>query len=442
LNEQGDAATAHPGTRMARALQRLVAVEPQELRAVLVAFVYFFSLLCGYHILRPIRDEMGIAGGVENLPWLFTGTFLGMLAMVPLFGWLSARFPRRRLLPYVYGFFISNLLLFWVLFESNVRDAVIARAFYIWLSVFNLFVVSVFWSFMTDLFREPQARRLFGFIAAGGTTGAIVGPLFTAVLVESLGPVNLLLVSCVFLGLAVLCVLDLNAWSREQAAPADAAAATPGEVERGLGGGIWAGIQLVLASPYLMGICVLIILYASLATFLYLAQAEIVRDAFVDPAARTRVFAQMDLAVNVLTIVCQVLMTGRIVRRIGIAWSLGAVPLVLITGFLAMAWAPVLGVLVVVQVLRRAGDYALMRPSREMLYVVLNRAEKYKAKNFIDTTVYRGGDAVSAWVYDGLRALSLSLAHIALIGALLSAVWAWVAFRVGRRQQALAQTDS
>jgi AAA family ATP:ADP antiporter len=440
MGTSGDAgaSSAVAGTRAGRALQRLVAVEPQELRAVLVSFVYFFSLLCGYYMLRPIREEMGIAGGVENLPWLFTGTFLGMLAMVPLFGWLSSRYPRRTLLPFVYAFFIVNLLIFWLLFNADVRTAPVARAFYIWLSVFNLFVVSVFWSFMTDIFREPQARRLFGFIAGGGTVGAITGPMLTASLVGTLGTVDLLPVSAGFLVLAVLCVLDLNGWSRAQSLSAGQGSAAREATERGLGGGVWAGIQLVLASPYLLGICVLILLYASLSTFIYLEQAEIVRDAFTDPAERTRVFALMDLAVNVLTIVCQLLFTARIVKALGIAWTLAAVPLALVAGFLALAWAPVLGVLVVVQVLRRAGDYALMRPSREMLYVVLDRAEKYKAKNFIDTTVYRGGDAVSAWVYDGLRALSLSLAHIALIGALASALWAWVALRMGRAQRQLA----
>jgi AAA family ATP:ADP antiporter len=427
------------GARLARLLERMVNVEPQEVRAALASLAYFFSLLCGYYILRPIRDEMGITGGVENLPWLFTGTFIGMLAMVPLFGWLSARFPRGKLLPFVYGFFILNLLLFWVLFESDVRDAVIARAFYIWLSVFNLFVVSVFWSFMSDIFREPQARRLFGFIAAGGTAGAITGPFLTAALVGPLGSVNLLLVSCVFLGIAVVCVLDLNAWSRRQREAG--AEAGSDRAEAALGGSVWEGIRLVLASRYLLGICVLILLYASLSTFLYLAQAEIVRDAFTDSDARTRVFAQMDLAVNTLTLLSQLLLTARIVRVIGIAWALAAIPMLLVGGFVALAIAPALGVLVVVQVLRRAGDYALMRPSREMLYVVLARNEKYKAKNFIDTSVYRAGDAVSAWVYDGFKALSMGLAQIALIGALISAAWAVVAFRVGRRQQALASED-
>jgi AAA family ATP:ADP antiporter len=438
MGESGDPAgvRAGGGARLVRLLERAVSVEPHEVRAALVSLVYFFSLLCGYYILRPIRDEMGITGGVENLPWLFTGTFVGMLAMVPLFGWLSARFPRGRLLPFVYGFFILNLLVFRGLFESDVRDAVIARAFYIWLSVFNLFVVSVFWSFMSDIFREPQARRLFGFIAAGGTAGAITGPFLTAALVGALGSVNLLLVSCGFLGLAMLCVLDLNAWSRRQRG--GAAVAATDRSESALGGSIWEGIRLVLASRYLLLICLLILFHATLGTFLYLAQAEVVRDAFADSDARTRVFAQMDLAVNALTLLCQVLLTARIVRVIGIAWALAAMPLLLVGGFVALALAPALGVLVVVQVLRRAGDYAVMRPSREMLYVVLARNEKYKAKNFIDTTVYRGGDAVSAWVYDGFRALSMGLAQVALVGALLSAAWALVALRVGRRQQALA----
>jgi AAA family ATP:ADP antiporter len=416
-------------------LRRLVNFEAGEAAAVLLAFAYFFSLLCGYYILRPIRDAMGIAGGVEHLHWLFTGTFVAMLALVPLFGWLSSRYPRRRLLPYVYYFFIANLLGFFLLFKWNVTHAWVARAFYIWVSVFNLFVVSVFWSLMIDIFRDEQAKRLFGFIAAGGTAGAIAGPFLTASLVGLLGQTNLLLVSAGFLAVTVVCINALDRWSKRGSGASKARA---GAVEQGLKGGIWAGIRLVVKSPYLLGICALFLLYTSLSTFLYFQQAQIVRDAVPDATGRTEVFAKMDLAVNVLTALCQVFFTARIVSVLGVAWSLAAIPLFLIVGFVGLAWAPGLPVLVVVQVLRRAGDYALMRPCREMLYVVLSREEKYKAKNFIDTAVYRGGDALSAWVYAGFTALSLGLSQIALIGAAMSGLWAWVAYTMGRKHDALA----
>jgi AAA family ATP:ADP antiporter len=416
--------------------QKLVNVQDGELRAVAWSFLYFFCLLSSYYIVRPMRDEMGVAGGVENLQWMFSGTFLVMLAAVPLFGWVSSRYERRRFLPYVYYFFILNLALFFVLFRSDIAHAYVARAFFIWASIFNLFVVSVFWSFMADIYSNEQARRLFGIIAAGGTTGALAGPVFTASLSLSVGPVNLLLLSALLLGGAVVCVRQLIKW-REAQPLAEKSADDMVAEQQPLGGGMFSGIRLVLRSPYLMGICLLMLLFTTLATFLYFQQAQIVRDNFSDPAERTVVFAGIDFAVNSLTLLFQILITGRLVKWLGLGATLALVPLLLAGGFLLLGMAPVLAVLVVVQVLRRAGNYAIMRPSREMLYVVLGREEKYKAKNFIDTVVYRGGDAVSAWVYTGLRGLGLSLAQIAYIAVPLALVWAWVAYRLGNRQTAM-----
>jgi AAA family ATP:ADP antiporter len=424
-----------PGRRLATALERLVNVQRQELAALGWAFVYFFCLLCSYYIIRPMRDEMGVAGGVEHLHWLFTGTFVVMLAAVPLFGWVSSRFARRRFLPYVYYFFILNLLIFFALFRSEIAHAYVARAFFIWASVFSLFVVSVFWSFMADIFTNEQARRLFGVIAAGGTAGAISGPLLTSALALPLGPVNLLPVSALLLGVTVLCIRRLGAWRERQGDRKPQS----GPGEQAIGGRVFAGIRLVLQSPYLLGICLLMLLFTTLATFLYFEQAEIVRDRFSDPGERTRVFAGIDLAVNLLTLGLQLLLTGRLVKWLGLGWALTLVPLLLAAGFLALALAPVLGVLVVVQVLRRAGNYAVMRPGREMLYVVLGREEKYKAKNFIDTVVYRSGDALSAWAFAGLRSLGLGLSAIAWIAVPLAGLWAWVAYRLGQAQTRRAQ---
>jgi len=419
-------------------LQQLVNVEAGEVRAMLWAFSYFFALLCSYYILRPMRDEMGIAGGVENLQWLFTGTFLAMLAMVPLFGWLTSRYKRAIFLPSVYVFFITNLLLFYVFFSSDIGTVWVARAFFIWVSVFNLFVVSVFWSFMADIFSNRQARRLFGFIAAGGTAGALVGPVLTTMLVKPLGMENLLLISAVLLGWAVLCIRHLIICCPVQN---DSASDDEKSAERPLGGSMLAGIRLVLQSPYLLGIALLMLLFTTLATFLYFQQAQIIRDAFVDPAERTALFAAIDFAVNLLTVLIQLFLTGHLVRWLGLPWTLALVPLLLGLGFIALAVSPVLAVLVVVQVIRRAGNYSIMRPSREMLYVVLGREEKYKAKNFIDTTVYRGGDAVSAWIYTGLRSLGLGVSGIAWIAVPLAGLWALLAYRLGREQTRLAQVS-
>jgi AAA family ATP:ADP antiporter len=417
-------------------LERLVQVEPHELRALLWSFAYFFALLCGSYVLRPMRDAMGIAGGVEQLHWLFTGTFVAMLAAVPLFGWVTSRFPRRRFLPLVYGFFASNLLVFYALLAAGVGPVHVARAFFVWTSVYNLFVVSVFWSFMADLYTNAQARRLFGFVAAGGTVGALVGPALAATLARPLGTPFLLLLSAGLLGIAVLCVHRLIAWSAQQ--PGAASAGRRAAETRPLGGGVAAAIPLVLRSPYLLGIALFMLLFTTASTVLYFQQAQIVRDAFASAEERTAVFAAVDLAVNALTLGVQALLTGRLVRTLGLAWTLALVPLLLGAGFVALGVAPVLAVILAVQVLRRAGDYAITRPAREMLYVVLGREEKYKAKNLIDTVVYRGGDAVSAWAYAGLRAMGLSLGAIALLAVPVAALWAWLAHRLGRRQEALA----
>lgn len=414
-----------------------VQLEPGEGAAVLWSFSYFFALLCSYYIIRPMRDEMGILGGVENLQWLFTGTLLAMTVAIPLFGWISSRYPRRLFLPYVYLFFIVMLLLFYALMGAEDISIPVARVFFIWSSVFNLFVVSVFWSFMTDLYNNAQARRLFGFIAAGGTTGALVGPALTAVLVQPVGAKNLLLISALLLVLAIYCISRLSAWSASHSQDENI---TSVEIrDQPISGGIWAGVTLVFRSPYLLGICLLMLLFTTLATFLYFMQAQIIRDAFVDSAQRTAVFAGIDLAVNTLTIVLQLFVTGRLIKWFGLSVVLAIIPVLLSIGFFLLSFSPTLIYLLIVQVIRRAGNYAIMRPAREMLYVVLSREEKYKAKNFIDTFIYRTGDAISAWVYTGMRSLGLGFSAIAFIAAPLALIWAWIAFDLGRRQAEKAE---
>ena len=421
-------------------LRRLVTVEPGEMQALFWSFAYFFALLCSYYIIRPMRDEMGIAGGIDKLQWMFSGTFLVMLAAVPLFGWVTKRFAVRQFLPYVYYFFIADLILFFILFKSELTHAYVARVFFIWASVFNLFIVSIFWSFMTDIFNNGQARRLFGIIAAGGTAGALTGPVLTAALVNPLGPSNMLLISAAFLAVAVGCIHRIIAWKNAIDTDSVEAQGVP-ESGRGqaIGGSVLAGIRLVFSSSYLARICLLILLYTTLATFLYFQQAQIIRASFDDPANRTALFAAVDFSVNFLTIVTQLLLTSRIVRRWGLSWTLALIPLLLGCGLLLLGMMPTLSILIAVQVLRRAGNYAVMRPAREMLYVVLGKEEKYKAKNFIDTVVYRGGDALSAWAYAGLKAVGLSLAAIALVAVPLAGVWAWISFKLGKRQTQLAK---
>jgi AAA family ATP:ADP antiporter len=408
----------------------MLRVRPGEGSAVAWSFGYFFCLLCSYYILRPVRDEMGILGGVDQLHWTFTGTFLAMLAVLPLFGLASARLPRRRLLPLVYLFFAANLMVFYGLLRLQPESSLLARSFFIWTSVFNLFVVSVFWSFMTDLFPPDKARRLFGLIAAGGSLGAVTGPALTAVLAPMVGTVNLLLPSTLLLLGALLCIARLVRLAGAERL--GEASAQLRRDDQALGGGVLEGLRLVLGSSYLLGICLFIWLFTGLATFLYFEQAHIVSQAFDDSAQRTRVFALIDLAVNMLTIGIQFFLTGRIIERIGLPATLAALPVLLALGFAALALSPTLPLLLVVQIARRSGNYALTRPARETLFTVLDRKSRYKAKNFIDTVIYRGGDAVSAWLFAGLQALGLGLGGIAAVAAPIALLWAGLGWLLGR----------
>ncbi len=421
------------GERLAAVLRGAVDVREGEVRALLWSFVYFFSLLCGYYVLRPLREEMGIAGGVENLQWLFTGTFAAMLLAVPLFGALVARLPKRRFVPIVYRFFIVNILIFYLLFRLDIGTVYVARAFFIWISLFNLFVVSVFWSFMADMFDNAQARRLFGFIAAGGSAGALLGPALTAGLAVPLGPVNLLLVSVVFLELAAQCIRGLIR-AAPAGAPGDPAQDNRAAPDQVIGGGVVAGITLVLRSPYLLGISLYILFFTMTSTFLYFQQAHIVAEAFDDPAERTRLFAVIDLLVAALTILVQCFATGRVIRWLGVGATLAFLPLLTAAGFVALAAAPTLIALVAFQSFRRAANFAISKPAREILFTVVAPEEKYKAKNFIDTVVYRGGDAASGWAFTGLAGIGLSLPAIALLSVPLAALWLGLGLNLGRQQ--------
>lgn len=421
----------------AHLLERAVQIHPGEVRTVGWSFIYFFALLCGYYILRPVRDEMGIAGGTENLQWLFTGTFIAMLCASPLFAALTARYPRHFFLPLVYWFFIANILLFYTLFQSSVPTRYVAWGFFIWISVFNLFVVSVFWSFMVDLFTTEQAQRVFGFIAAGGSAGALVGPFVASLLVRVTGPVNLLPMAAGMLAVAVLSIYRLLHWTAriDMMPAATGRVRASGREEQPLGGGVFTGMQLVLRSRYLLGICLFMWLFTTLSTFLYFEQAHIIAANFVDPGQRTAVFAAIDLAVNAITIFTQLFLTSRIIARLGFPGTLGLVPALTVIGFAGLGVIPALAILVAFQVLRRAGDYAVTRPAREMLFIAVNREEKYKSKNFIDTVVYRGGDAVSGWLFAGLMALGLGLQAIAMVAVPVAVLWAAVAVYLGRAQQ-------
>jgi ATP:ADP antiporter, AAA family len=409
---------------------RAVPATPQEHAAALWSFAYFFTLLAGYYVLRPLRDEMGIVGGVRNLPWMFTATFVTLLVAQPFYGALVAKLPRARFIPIVYHFFVANLALFWLLLTLQVDTAMVARVFYVWVAVFSLFVIAVFWSFMADLFTPDQGKRLFGFIGAGGTAGALLGPVITIWLSVPLGPVNLLIAAMILIEAAVFCVgrLERAATVQER-----------GRADQRLGGNAFAAVSELIRSPYLLGIAAWITLMSFCATILYFEQIHMVAAEVRGAGAQTRIFALIDLAVNLLTLATQIFATGQLLKRFGTGVMAAALPAIYVVGFLAVFLVPTLAVVLVVQVIQRWMHFAVANPARQVFYTVLEREEKYKAKNLIDVVIYRGSDALYGWVFDTLQTLGLKLGSIALVAAPVSAVWLILSVALGRAQERRAK---
>ena len=359
---------------------------------------FFFFVLCSYYVIRPLRDEMGVRGGQDALSWLFLGTLTGTLMVTPAIGALVTRYSRRVFVPVVYRFLAVALVVFWALlaFLPEGRQLGVARFFFVWASVFNLFAVSVFWALMADVFAPEQGARLCGRAGLGGTLGGIVGSGLTASLAHRLGPVNLILLAAVLLEGAVFCIhrMVVAAPSMPRPAPADGGA--PEDVEAPPGTGALAGLRLALRSPYLLGIALFLLFFTLGSTTLYFQQARIVRDAFADTAARTAYFARQDLAVNILTAGAQLFLTGRLLVAFGLGPALCLLPQITAGGFYALAVSPVPATLFLVQVVRRGAEYGIVKPAREALFTVVSREEKYSAKAFIDTFVYRTGDVIGA----------------------------------------------
>ena len=413
-----------------RALIWAVPATRQERAAALWSFGYFFALLAGYYVLRPLRDQMGIAGGVRNLPWLFTATFVTLIVAQPLYGALVAKLPRARFIPLVYHFFVANLAIFWLLLTLGVAPVIVARVFFVWVSVFSLFAVAVFWSFMADLFTAEQGKRLFGFIGAGGTAGGLLGPVITIQLSKPLGSVNLLIAAVVLLEIAVFCV-----WRLEHAATAQAGAhgQVPSAPQR-IGGSAFAALPELIRSPYLLGVGLWVSLLSFCATIVYFEQANIISAIVHDRDAQTRIFAGIDLAVNLLSLATQVFVTGQVLRRFGTGAAAGALPAVYVVGFAVLFLAPTFAVVVTLQVVQRWMNFAIANPARQVFFTVLGREEKYKAKNLIDVVIYRGSDALYGWVFDGLQALGLKLGAIALVALPAAAGWLILSVVLGRVQ--------
>jgi AAA family ATP:ADP antiporter len=416
---------------------------------LLWAFLYFFCLLSGYYVLRPVREAMAASSDVQavfppamieffaargmalkdfTLQVLFTCTFLIMLLLQPVYGWVVSRYPRRVFLPAVYGFFIATLLLFYVLFNSGVPGR--GMAFFLWTAVFNLFAVAVFWSFMADVFTNVEARKYYGYIGAAGTLGAFLGPMLTRSLVAQIGIANLMLVSAGFLAVCVLCLLRLRLWAvaRERERKL-----VSGELP--MGGEVLAGLKLIAREPLLRWLAVMVVLGVGVGTLLYNEQAAIVRRFYTDPAASTAYYATLDLAVNGLTLLVQLSITRLLMSRYGIAPALLIPGCAVILGFSLLAASPLPMMVAIVQVVTRASEFSLAKPARETIYTRVGREWRYKAGAAIDTVIYRGGDLSFVWLHKLLSSFGSNVVFAA--GLLAAAGMTFGAWRLLREESKL-----
>jgi ATP:ADP antiporter, AAA family len=418
---------------LARLLKTVANVEPDEVKAVVVSFLYFALLMASYFIVRPVRDAMGTVYGVANLQELYTGTFIVSFIVAPAYAFLASRIKLATFLPWVYGFIALTMVVFYALFETveQQQDRWVAALFFVWVSTFNVLIISVFWSLMADTFSRTQAKRLFGFLAAGGTVGTIGGPALAALLVNTVGTNTLMLISAAgFLATAWLVrVLDQEK-QRLRAIGGEAQSTT---LDRRLGGNPLEGFTLLFRSPYLLMIALFILLMTTISTIIYFQLGDLITKAFASREARTQAYATIDLVVNGTTVFLQLFGTGRIIERYGVTAGLLLNPVIMVFAFLAVAFSPVLLVLGSIQVLRRFAEYAIAKPSREMLFTVVDQESKYKAKNVIDTVVYRFGDVASAWL--SAAVLPFGVAGLAVAGIIMSALWFPIAYLLGKRYE-------
>jgi len=413
-----------------RALKHIAGVEPYEVRAVLIAFVYFFFLMASYFILRPLRDTMGTVYGVKHLQELFTGTFVLSLLLAPLFAGLASRIKLASFPPWVYGFIALTLVVFYLLFQRVADDHWVAAAFYVWVSSFNLLTISVFWSLLADIFSSSQAKRLFGFIAAGGTFGTISAPTFVALFVSSVGTNTLLLISAAGFTVTAVLVRVLEAEKRKLSERKDAQKTS---LDYSLGGGAFDGFLLLYRSKYLLMIALFLLLMTTISTVIYFQLADVISKEFASRAARTQAYATIDLATNSIAVLVQLFGTGRFISRFGVTAGLLLNPIIMVVAFLAVVLSPVLIVLGSIQVVRRFAEYAVAKPSRDMLFTVVDQQSRYKAKNVIDTVVYRFGDLTSAWLSAAI--LPFGIAGLAVAGVILAVIWFPIAYLLGKRYE-------
>jgi len=414
---------------IARLFKVVSKVESNEIRAVVLSFSFAFTLMASYYILRPIRDAMSSDWSDAELSTLFTVTFVFSFITVVLYGAACSRIKIGRLVPGIYGLFALSFFGFYFAIQSLPDTLIIGKVFYVWISVFSLFHVSVFWSFMADIFNKEQARRLFGFIASGSSIGALIGPLLALALVGSVGKGNLLLISAVLLFVPMIIIGCLERIKHTELQNEELNAEK--DYQQTLGSNPLGGFMLFVRNPYLLGIGIFILLYTAISTFVYFELKNLM--AGLEEGTRTQIWAGMDLAVNILTIGTAMFCTSRLATRFGLAVTLAFVPVIIFAGLLVVAMAPMIWVVVGLQIVRRAGNYGITRPGREMLFTAVDRESRFKAKSVIDVAVYRGGDMITAWAFTGLtQGLGLGLGAVAFVGTLIAAVWAFVGCSLGR----------
>jgi len=414
-------------------LQRILAwaceIEARETRATLGSFLLVFLLMGSYYILRPVRDALASDWTDAEVSWLWTITFFISTIAVSLYGAAVAKIRFQRLVPSVYGLFAASFILFYIGEHTVTEHTLLDKAFYLWVSLFSLFHISVFWSFMADTFSKPQATRLFGFIGAGASAGGIVGPATASLLVGDVGTDALLLIASAMVTLTLPLVHWLQQLKirelRNQAVALDPA-------NLAIGGNPLAGFAEFLRSGYLLAIGLFLFLYTAISAFVYFEMKNLLD--IYDTATRTQIWANMDLAVNSLTILIAVFATGRMAKYLGMPFTLGSIPVLIAVGLMVLAAAPLVGVVIALQIIRRAGDYAISRPAREMLFTAVDRETRFKAKPVIDIVIYRGGDMLNAWAFTALtQGLGLGLASVAVVGAGVAALWAATGVYLGRR---------
>jgi len=428
---------------MTATFQRLFNVRRDEVLPVLLSAAFFFCVLASLMLLRPAREALGMQRGIETVRWLFMGTAVITLLVNPVFGLLVSRFPRLHFITATYLFFAFSLFVFYLVMvhAPEAIGVTTGQVFYVWFSVFNLFVTMVFWALMVDRFSLEQGKRFFGLIAVGGTCGAIFGPWLSTVLAEPLGTPALLLISIGFLGLALCAAWGVARLQPERAreVAADDPEAPPVVEERAvIGGSAWEGIRSVFRSRYLMGIAAYVVILAIMATFIYFTRLQMVAALGDDLDWRTAMFARIDMITQIATLVMQALIAGHLMRRFGVHVTLALLPLTVALGFTGLAIIGSLAALIAFEAAFRAVQRAIMRPARETLYTVVSRADKYKSKAFVDTFVYRAGDVVGAQVEGLLGRLGMGLAAIASVAVPLALVWAALGIWLGRTQQRIA----